>query len=93
MFSTPIHIEYFHHDFFGQVVHCDIKPSNVFLDENMISYVTDFGIAKLIGATFNDSLTSALALKGSTGYIAPGMDILKHYIYLYFLRNNFLCIC
>ena len=71
-------MEYLHHDFFVQVVHCDIKPSNVLLDENMCSHVTDFGIAKLIGATCTDSLSSTLALKGSMGYIAPGIIIFKY---------------
>ena len=58
------------------------------LDVDMVGHVTDFGIAKLIGATFNDSLTSTAALKGFVGYIPPGMDFLKHYVYLYFLNNN-----
>jgi len=69
-------------------VHCDIKPRNVLLDANMHGIVTDFGVAKLIGATSHDSLTSTLALKGSMGYIAPSMDILKHYFHLNFLHYN-----
>eukprot|EP00253_Pinus_taeda_P001201 PITA_01201 len=64
-------MEYLHHDSPVQVVHCDIKPNNVLLDEGMTGHVTDFGIARLIGATSTDSLSSTLALKGSTGYIAP----------------------
>jgi serine/threonine protein kinase len=68
-------MEYLHHDSSMQVVHCDIKPSNVLLDENMFGHVTNFGIEKLIGATSCDSLTSTVSLKGSMGYIALGIDL------------------
>eukprot|EP00253_Pinus_taeda_P008856 PITA_08856 len=64
-------IEYLHHDSFVQVVHCDLKPNNVLIDEDMSGHVTDFGIARLIDETSTESLTSTLSLKGSMGYIAP----------------------
>ena len=77
-------MEYLHHDSFVQVVNCDIKLINVLLDEDTTCHVTYFGIASLVGATFSDSLTSTLALKGSIGYIAPGMDFFLNYFHLCF---------
>ena len=56
-----------------QVVHCDLKPNNVILDEDMLGHVTYFGIVRLIDETSTESLTSTLDLKGSMGYIAMGM--------------------
>eukprot|EP01018_Ginkgo_biloba_P011084 Gb_33024 [translate_table: standard] len=66
-------IEYLHHDSSSQIVHCDLKPANVLLDDDMTAHVSDFGIASLVFAnsSMQDALSSALALKGSVGYIAP----------------------
>ncbi|KAH9328589.1 hypothetical protein KI387_000697, partial [Taxus chinensis] len=64
-------IAYLHHHCFVQVIHCDLKPNNVLLGDDMTPYVADFGIAKLIFRNCMDSLTSTNALKGSIGYIAP----------------------
>ncbi|GLJ53061.1 hypothetical protein SUGI_1130360 [Cryptomeria japonica] len=68
-------LEYLHQDCFLQVVHCDIKPSNILLDDYMTAHVADFGIAQIIcgsdTSTTESGSTSTLALKGSMGYIAP----------------------
>ncbi|GLJ28619.1 hypothetical protein SUGI_0563980 [Cryptomeria japonica] len=65
-------MEYLHHDCPLQIVHCDLKPSNVLLDANMTALVTDFGISRLTTSNSIDSLSSTtFALKGSIGYIAP----------------------
>eukprot|EP01018_Ginkgo_biloba_P011087 Gb_14147 [translate_table: standard] len=66
-------IEYLHHDSSNQIVHCDLKPANVLLDDDMTAHVSDFGIASLVFANSStqDAFSSALTLKGSVGYIAP----------------------
>ncbi|KAH9295539.1 hypothetical protein KI387_039127, partial [Taxus chinensis] len=63
---------YLHHQCFVQVLHCDLKPSNVLLGDDMTAYVTDFGIARIALADSLDSMSSSShLLKGSIGYIAP----------------------
>eukprot|EP01018_Ginkgo_biloba_P027538 Gb_29349 [translate_table: standard] len=69
--DTAHGMAYLHHDCFVQVVHCDLKPNNLLLDDNMTAHVADFGIARLTCPNAMDSFTCTNALKGSIGYIAP----------------------
>ncbi|KAL3715721.1 hypothetical protein ACJRO7_007460 [Eucalyptus globulus] len=41
-------LSYLHEDCSLQIIHCDIKPSNILLDENFEPLIGDFGIAKLV---------------------------------------------
>ncbi len=50
------------------VVHRDIKPDNVFLDEDGNAYLSDFGIAKTIDADANDTTGQIV---GTPAYLAP----------------------
>jgi len=63
---------YLHHHCFMQVIHCDLKPNNVLMGEDMTAYLIDFGIATIFFANDEDpTFISTHALKGSAGYIPP----------------------
>ncbi|XP_022764250.1 probable LRR receptor-like serine/threonine-protein kinase At3g47570 [Durio zibethinus] len=67
-------LEYLHHHCETPIVHCDLKPSNVLLDDEMVGHVGDFGLAKFIASdTQNNtsSLSSSLGLRGTVGYAPP----------------------
>lgn len=71
-------LEYLHEGCPVQVVHCDLKPQNVLLDNDMVAHVADFGIGKLIsGDKPRGHVTTTTAfLRGSVGYIPPGMHLI-----------------
>ncbi|XP_055830652.1 receptor kinase-like protein Xa21 [Solanum dulcamara] len=68
MIDVASAIDYLHNGYSTLVVHCDLKPSNVLLDQEMVGHVSDFGIAKLLGAGEAFVQTRTIA---TIGYIAP----------------------
>lgn len=63
-------LDYLHNSCDVPVIHCDLKPSNILLDNHMVAHLGDFGLARFhLHATANNS--SSLAVKGTVGYAAP----------------------
>ncbi|XP_030467109.2 PR5-like receptor kinase [Syzygium oleosum] len=62
-------IEYLHRGCDVQILHFDIKPHNILLDQNFTPKVSDFGLARLFPA--NHDIVSLTAARGTLGYMAP----------------------
>ncbi|XP_062176786.1 G-type lectin S-receptor-like serine/threonine-protein kinase LECRK3 [Alnus glutinosa] len=59
---------YLHEECSTQIIHCDIKPQNILLDEYFTPRISDFGLAKLLLAEQSKAHTQR---RGTVGYFAP----------------------
>ncbi|XP_057952908.1 G-type lectin S-receptor-like serine/threonine-protein kinase LECRK4 [Malania oleifera] len=59
---------YLHEECSTQIIHCDIKPQNILLDDWYNARISDFGLAKLLYVDQNQTYT---AIRGTKGYVAP----------------------
>ncbi|KAK9081982.1 hypothetical protein Syun_030964 [Stephania yunnanensis] len=69
-------LEYLHNQCKISIIHCDLKPSNILLDEVMVAHVGDFGLAKFLQRNKNNdsgttNSTSSFSPRGTVGYILP----------------------
>ncbi|KXG31938.1 LEAF RUST 10 DISEASE-RESISTANCE LOCUS RECEPTOR-LIKE PROTEIN KINASE-like 2.5 isoform X2 [Sorghum bicolor] len=62
-------LEYLHHGCNTRIIHFDIKPNNILLDEDFCPKIADFGLAKL--CHLKDSALSMAEARGTIGFIAP----------------------
>ncbi|KAK4759929.1 hypothetical protein SAY87_023060 [Trapa incisa] len=61
-------LSYLHHDCRSRILHLDVKPENILLDENYRAIVSDFGLSKLMGKDESRIITT---IRGTRGYLAP----------------------
>ncbi|XP_022770048.1 probable LRR receptor-like serine/threonine-protein kinase At3g47570 [Durio zibethinus] len=85
MIDVASALEYLHLGHPNPVIHCDLKPSNILLDQDMVAHVGDFGIAKLLGDGESVKQTMTFA---TIGYMAPeygstGIVSIKSDVYSY----------
>ncbi|XP_031286478.1 probable LRR receptor-like serine/threonine-protein kinase At3g47570 [Pistacia vera] len=64
-------IDYLHYRCHEPILHCDLKPSNVLLDDDMTAHVGDFGLAKFLPEVSNPNQSSSVGVRGTIGYAAP----------------------
>lgn len=66
---------YLHEECSTQIIHCDIKPQNILLDDSFTARISDFGLAKLL---MGDETRTQTAIRGTKGYVAPEWFRSKH---------------
>ncbi|KAF5450651.1 hypothetical protein F2P56_030982 [Juglans regia] len=59
---------YLHEECSTQIIHCDIKPQNILLDDSFTPKISDFGLAKLL---MNHQTRTVTGIRGTKGYVAP----------------------
>ncbi|XP_031112934.1 probable LRR receptor-like serine/threonine-protein kinase At3g47570 [Ipomoea triloba] len=70
-------LDYLHNQLETSLVHCDLKPSNILLDGDLVVHVADFGLAKFLLtevtlASSSNQESSSIGIKGTIGYAHPG---------------------
>ncbi|KAG7942996.1 hypothetical protein I3843_15G016300, partial [Carya illinoinensis] len=66
--NIAIGILYLHEECETQIIHCDLNPNNILIDEQGCAKIADFALAKLLMPDHSRTLTG---IRGTRGYVAP----------------------
>lgn len=66
--GTARGLAYLHNGCEHKIIHCDVKPENILLNDNMHVKISDFGLSKLLSPEQSGLFTT---MRGTRGYLAP----------------------
>nr|XP_023911749.1 G-type lectin S-receptor-like serine/threonine-protein kinase At5g35370 [Quercus suber] len=66
--GTARGLAYLHSECEHRIIHCDVKPENILLNDNLQVKISDFGLSKLLDPEQSFLFTT---MRGTRGYLAP----------------------
>ncbi|XP_050252458.1 G-type lectin S-receptor-like serine/threonine-protein kinase At5g35370 [Quercus robur] len=66
--GTARGLAYLHSECEHRIIHCDVKPENILLNDNLQVKISDFGLSKLLNPEQSFQFTT---MRGTRGYLAP----------------------
>ncbi|XP_062076806.1 putative receptor-like protein kinase At3g47110 [Humulus lupulus] len=76
--DVALALDYLHNHGEMPIVHCDLKPNNILLDQDMTVHVADFGLSRIMeddDTQISQPNSSSVAVRGTIGYAAPEYGI------------------
>jgi Leucine-rich repeat (LRR) protein len=85
-------LDYLHNHCQPPIIHCDLKPSNILLAEDMSARVGDFGISRILQESASNTVqnsNSTIGIQGSIGYVAPG-NWNMFFLFLFIIHGSYM---